>query len=72
MLEAQALLSKETTSTDESESEAEVIEIESKEKIKVTFEQETEMEPKEQFEVGSDDVTSKKSGVNDGRIIIFG
>ena len=72
-------MSKETASTDESESEEEVIDIESEEEIKVTSKQETEMEPEEEFEIGSDDVTSEEetgfgddfSGVNDKRIIIF-
>ena len=51
-----------------------------REEIKVTSEQETEMEPEEPCEIGSDDVTSKEeagcgddfSGINDGRITIFG
>ena len=60
MLEARALLSKETTSTDESKSEEDVIEIESEEESKVTSEQETEIEPEEQFEIVSDDVSSKE------------
>ena len=56
MLEAPALLSKESTSTHESESEEEeVIDVESDEEIIATAEQGTEMEPAVEFEVGSDE-----------------